>query len=170
MSPPSSSDPPAYSPEFYASLPGLQVGAGCIFLDRSDRVLLVKPAYKDPWEIPGGAIEADESPLAACTREIREELGIEWRPGRLLCIDYRRPVDGLRGGALRIVFFGGVLSDEDTFRFVLNPEELLEWKFVDPAELDSYVTSVMARRIRASISSTGLSYLEEGSDPGVADS
>jgi 8-oxo-dGTP pyrophosphatase MutT (NUDIX family) len=131
-------------------------------------VLLVKPAYKDPWEIPGGAVEADESPLAACIREIREELGIEWKPGRLLCLDYRRPVDGVRGDALRIVFFGGVLSDEDTSRFVLNQEELLEWRFVEPAELDSYVTSVMARRIRASISSTGPSYLEEGSDPGAA--
>jgi 8-oxo-dGTP pyrophosphatase MutT (NUDIX family) len=147
----------------------MQVGAGCIFLDQLGRVLLVKPAYKDPWEIPGGAVEAEESPLAACVREIREELGIDWKPGRLLCLDYRPPVDGVRGDALRIIFFGGVLFDEDSSRFALNPDELLEWRFVEPAELDSYVTPVMARRIRACISSTGPSYLEEGYDPDVAD-
>ena len=36
--------------------------AGCVFLDSSGRVLLVKPAYKEPWEIPGAIRK--HSPLA----------------------------------------------------------------------------------------------------------
>jgi len=165
MNAPSLTDGPTGSPEFYASLPTIQVGSGCLFLDERRRLLLVKPAYKDPWEIPGGAVDAGESPLTACIREIHEELGIDRAPIRLLCVDYRVPVEGVRGDALRFVFFGGVLSDEEATRFVLDPSELLEWKFVEASDLDSYVTPVMARRLRASLSSSELAYLEEGWPP-----
>ncbi len=70
-------DHPSGSSTFYATLPTKHVGAGCLFCDDLGRVLLVKPVYKDPWEIPGGGVEADESHLAACIREVREELGLD---------------------------------------------------------------------------------------------
>jgi 8-oxo-dGTP pyrophosphatase MutT (NUDIX family) len=61
--------------------------------------------------------EANESPLAACIREVREELGFDLRTAQLRCIDYRVPVDGLRGSALIFVFFGGVLLEAETQSF-----------------------------------------------------
>ncbi len=159
---PSASDRPAYSAAFYDSLHRMQVGSGCIFRDELGRVLLVKPAYKDPWELPGGAVEAGESPLEACRREISEELGMADVPLRLISVDYRRPVEGVRGDALRFVFLGGVLSPEEASGIRLPVEELLEWRFVAIDDLESYVTAVMARRIRAIVSSAGFAYLEEG--------
>jgi 8-oxo-dGTP diphosphatase len=39
------------------------VAAGVLFFDEHDRVLLVDPSYKPGWEIPGGYVEAGESPL-----------------------------------------------------------------------------------------------------------
>ena len=135
---------------------------GCIFCDDVGRVLLVMPVYKDPWEIPGGGVEADESPLAACIREVREELGLDLRHARLRAIDYRRAVEGVRGDTLRFVFFGGVLSQDDTARFHLQASELSEWRFVKTEDLDEYVTPVMARRLRACLSTTEFVYLEEG--------
>jgi len=120
--------------------------------------------YKDPWEIPGGGVEADESPLAACVREVREELGFHLQHAQLRCIDYRRPVEGVRGDALRFVFFGGILSEDDTTRFHLQESELSEWRFVKEETFDAYVTPAMARRLRASLASTQFVYLEEG-DP-----
>jgi 8-oxo-dGTP pyrophosphatase MutT (NUDIX family) len=39
-------------------------------------VLLVDPVYRDTWDLPGGAVEAEESPHAAC-REVAEELGLD---------------------------------------------------------------------------------------------
>ena len=155
-------DRPSGTSEFYRSLPTKHVGAGCLFCDDLGRVLLVNPVYKAPWEIPGGGVEADESPLAACIREVREELDFELRNARLRSIDYRRPVEGVRGDALRFVFFGGILSEDETATFHLPESELSEWRFVEEEDLDTYVTPVMARRLRASLASTEFVYLEEG--------
>ena len=47
------------------------------------RLLIVKPAYKSGWTIPGGVMEADgETPWEACRREVREETGVE---AELIC-------------------------------------------------------------------------------------
>jgi 8-oxo-dGTP diphosphatase len=145
---------------YVSSLPKMQVGSGCLFRNESGQILLVKPVYKPPWEIPGGAAEAGESPMAACRREVSEELGLDLHPGRLLVVDYREPEPGRRGDALRFVFDGGVLSPQQIAAVRLQPEELSEFRFVDPADLDAYVIPVMARRLRACLDGGG--YLEEG--------
>ncbi|HEY9339368.1 MAG TPA: NUDIX hydrolase, partial [Kribbella sp.] len=44
------------------------MAAGVLFRAVDGRVLLVEPSYKPNWEIPGGAVEADESPWAAAAR------------------------------------------------------------------------------------------------------
>jgi 8-oxo-dGTP pyrophosphatase MutT (NUDIX family) len=67
------SDAPSLSAAYYSNLPTKQVGVGCIFLDENSRVLIVNPTYKDGWELPGGVVERDESPLEACRREVAED-------------------------------------------------------------------------------------------------
>jgi 8-oxo-dGTP pyrophosphatase MutT (NUDIX family) len=81
-----------------------------VFRDRSDRVLLVEPSYKPNWEIPGGAVEADESPWRTATRELVEELGWDRPLGRLLVVDCVRPQDSRPEGVV-FVSDGGVLTD-----------------------------------------------------------
>ncbi len=57
-------------------------------LQREDKILICRRRADQPhalkWEFPGGKIEPGESPGAALTRELREELGIEADPGREL--------------------------------------------------------------------------------------
>jgi ADP-ribose pyrophosphatase YjhB (NUDIX family) len=76
---------------YYQSLPGKRTGAGLICRDDQGRVLLVRPTYKPTWEIPGGVVEAGESPAATVAREVAEELGLELGVGRLAAAGARRP-------------------------------------------------------------------------------
>lgn len=55
-------------------------------LVREGRVLLVhrspnRRAYPNVWDLPGGHIETGETELAALTREIHEELGVQIATG-----------------------------------------------------------------------------------------
>jgi ADP-ribose pyrophosphatase YjhB (NUDIX family) len=88
------------------------MAAGALFRSSDGRVLLVEPSYKPNWEIPGGAVEADESPWAAASRELLEELGTERPLGRLLVVDHVHAYDG-RPDAMVFVFDGGVVTEAD---------------------------------------------------------
>src|SRR5580704_2048502 len=92
-------------------VPAIPASAGALIFDRSGRLLILKPTYKSGWTIPGGVMEADgETPWQACTREVREECGIDLRRGRLACVDFRRPRPGSPGG-IRFLFDCGSFED-----------------------------------------------------------
>lgn len=52
-------------------------GAAAAILDSGDRLLLVRESYdRRRYGLPGGAVEAGESPLDAVVRETLEETGV----------------------------------------------------------------------------------------------
>jgi 8-oxo-dGTP diphosphatase len=55
--------------------------AGCVIVDEFERMLLLHRATSthSQWEMPGGAVELDETAEAAAVRNVREELGITVR-------------------------------------------------------------------------------------------
>jgi 8-oxo-dGTP diphosphatase len=124
-----------------------RMGSGALFRDDFGRILLVKPSYKESWEIPGGAIEPGEPPRVTCRREILEELGLDLAIGRLLVIDWRPPDDSRPDGWM-FVYDGGVLDAGVASNFRLPPDELLEWRFVELEALEEYVPDFFARRLR----------------------
>ena len=149
---------------YYASLATKRIGAGLVCRDDANRILLVRPTYKPTWEVPGGAVEAGESPAAAVAREVLEELGTSLPIGRLLVVDWL-PARHPKTEGLMLLFDGGALDGETTQQFRLPPEELHEWAFVEPDRLDAYVTDSMARRLGAAIAAVridGTRYLEAG--------
>jgi len=95
--------------QYVASLARKRIAAGALFGDGAGRSLLVDPVYKDTWDLPGGAVEAEESPHAACRREVAEELGLDRPPGRVLAVDWV-PSRPERPEGVIVVYDGGVLS------------------------------------------------------------
>ena len=61
--------------------------ASCAVVTRGGRVLLARranPPYAGLWDLPGGFLEAGETPEQALRRELREELGVKIRRARLV--------------------------------------------------------------------------------------
>ena len=138
--------------DWYASLATSYGSAAALITDHdgpSARVLLVKPNYRDHWNLPGGMLEDGEPPHAGCFREVEEELGLARDVGALLAVTWAGP-EGLRPKpSVSFVFDGGVLADPDTIR--LQKEELDDWRFVAPADFGEYLPPFMAQRARAAV-------------------
>jgi len=139
--------PNEVDPAVWAALPRKRVGAGVVLVDDADRVLLVEPTYKPGWEVPGGMVEAGESPRAAARREVREELGLDVVVGRLLVVDWvpigRRPDDGLM-----LLYDGEV---DRALPIVLQEDELRSWRWCDASGVEERTTPFMARRLTAAL-------------------
>lgn len=154
-----------------ASLARKRMASTAFFRDEEERVLIVNPVYKTPWELPGGAAEADESPKAACRREVAEELGLDRPLGRVLAVDWVPartigPDQTLLPDGVIIVFDGGVLSPEDAKEIVLVDGELSGFEFVTADEAAGRVTPLLARRITAcleAVKASTVATLENGS-------
>lgn len=121
------------------------MGAGVLFFDPADRVLLVEPTSRDYWEIPGGRVEVDESPYEAVIREIAETLGLDVVPGRLLAVDWVPPnSDGTEG--VMLVYDGGQLTSNG---ITLPADDLRSWAWCDQAEATKRLSPPLARRVSA---------------------
>jgi 8-oxo-dGTP diphosphatase len=140
------------------------MGAAVLLSDLEGRALLVEPTYKPYWEIPGGCVEADESPHTAAARELTEELGLPVQPGRLLVTDWVPPRPGRTEG-LMLIYDGGVLTSEHTAQIQLPADELRTWAWCSEGEAGERLSPLLARRLQAAIQARTQNtsfYLENG--------
>jgi 8-oxo-dGTP diphosphatase len=154
--------------QYVASLARKRMAAGALFRDGAGGVLLVDPVYRDTWDLPGGAVEAEESPHAACRREVAEELGLDRPAGRVLAVDWV-PSRLERPEGLIVVYDGGVLTPADIGAITVQDGELAGFAFVLPAAVAQRVTPLVGRRIAACLEALAkgtVASLEAGSPAG----
>ncbi|GIG92144.1 NUDIX domain-containing protein [Plantactinospora endophytica] len=127
-----------------------RVSSGAAFFNDDGRILLVDPTYKKFWNLPGGGVDAGETPRAACVREVREELGLDVPVGPLLVVAWTAAGPD---GKLYFVFDGGVLPPDRQAAIVLDPGELAEHAFVSPEQARSLLSepqyTLLAEVLRA---------------------
>jgi 8-oxo-dGTP pyrophosphatase MutT (NUDIX family) len=150
--------------EYVGSLNRKRMSAGVLFYDREDRVLLVQPSYKPHWDIPGGAVDADEAPWATAAREVREELGLSRPIGRPLVIDYLRD-DGRFPEGLAFIFDGGLISEPQVADLTLTDPEVVFAGLYALDEATAMVKPSLLARLAialAAVHSGGLALCEDG--------
>jgi 8-oxo-dGTP diphosphatase len=139
--------------------------ASAVLLRHPDnRILLVEPVYKDYWELPGGAVDVDESPYGAATRELMEELNLPVTPGRLLVVDWVPPRIGRTDGVM-FVYDGDVLDPARAAEIKLPADELRSWAWSTIEEAEQRLSPLLARRAVAALralSQGATVYLEDG--------
>ena len=126
------------------------MSAGVLFFDETGRLLIVEPTYKSNWEIPGGVVELNESPLEACNREVKEELGLARPLRHLLCVDYLSESED-KTEALVFIFWGGTLSQDEIQSIRLPAEELRRFAFIEPKEAYGRFNQRLSQRVRQSM-------------------
>jgi 8-oxo-dGTP diphosphatase len=127
-----------------------RVAVGLLVRDQEGRVLIVNPTYKPGWDLPGGMVEANESPLAAVRRELVEELGLQVPRCALLCVDWVPPHDPW-DDQLAFIFDGGRLSGTERDRLAVRDDELSEYRFVRAEELDALLRLRLWRRVEVAL-------------------
>ncbi|WP_327582256.1 NUDIX hydrolase [Nonomuraea sp. NBC_00507] len=140
----------AYLAEGNARQPRKRVGADVLIRDEHGHVLLVDPAYKPDWDLPGGMAEANEAPASAAHRELKEELGLDLEIGRLLVVDWVPP-HGPWDDSLMFIFDGGVMKHRHLAHLKVVDPELASVRLVDPAEMQELLRPYVWRRVRAAL-------------------
>jgi 8-oxo-dGTP diphosphatase len=141
-----------------------RVSADVLFRDENGRILLVDPRYKPDWDLPGGMAEANEPPLNAARREVREELGIEYAGGPLLVVDWVSP-HGPWDDSLAFIFDGGVLTVEDQARISLDEGELAGYQFSNEEQISRLLRPYVRLRVQHALTALNAGtalYLHDG--------
>lgn len=156
-----------YLAEGNAKQPRKRVGCDVLIRDTSGRILIVNPEYKPDWDLPGGMAEANESPMDAAQRELREELGIRQPIGSMLCVDWVAP-HGVWDDSVMFIFDGGVLSDEEVAEVRPRDRELLGYEFHYPGDAGNLLRPYYWLRVQGALGAleTGRpAYLQNGRAP-----
>lgn len=146
-------------------LPAKLEAHGAVFFDEEGRLLVVKATYgANPWGIPGGVAELDETPRDTVRREVEEEIGLVKEPGALLVVAWlpsrkrdltesqqARGWSELFLDGVQLIFDGGVLTPDEIAAIELDPGEMEEYAFLHLDEAVARMDSLHAQWAMAAV-------------------
>ncbi|SCL17912.1 NUDIX domain-containing protein [Micromonospora inyonensis] len=141
---------PEFNPGIAERIPKKRVAGGALIRDHAERILFVTPGYKPFLEIPGGVAESNESPLAACRREVREEIGLDLAISKLLVVDWM-PAHGVWTDGVMFIFDGGQLNESQSATLKIEDPELTGFRFLTLEESTPFLRPSMVRRIASAL-------------------
>lgn len=162
MTSPEPNQPSLQEPNaWFASLPKVALSANAVLRDESGWIALVRNTYRNGWSLPGGVVDDNEPPAAACARELEEELGFRVTGmGPLLAVQWAQRSPGSSMQFLSLTFDAGLC--EDPAALVPQPDEIAEIGFFPIDKLPDGTRPFIARRLHAVHQAEGaLVYLEE---------
>lgn len=150
--------PGGFSAVMDSVLPTKRVIGHVVFTDDAGRVLLMETSYKDDWELPGGVVEPGETPREGAIREVVEELGVEVGLGYPALVDWMPPSLGW-SDALEFIW----RADLPHHDFTLPEVEIVDFHWVDPADVPAHTSELIASRIALVLAAdTGFLVTENG--------
>lgn len=144
-----------------AGFPRKRCSAAAIIRDSAQRILVVKPSYRDGWLLPGGIVEALESPDDAVRREVREETGFTPKLVSLVCIDHISPTGGF-GEAIHFMFDCQDIPAEEALKLRTDGKEIAALWFASEIEATELLLPAVSRRLREVLSGRS-GYFHDGS-------
>ena len=111
-----------------ATLEKRAASAAVVVHDGEGNVLVVKASYKQHWGLPGGIIDAGETPRMAAVREVQEETGLAIEPDALqfcMVLDRKSTV----GQTYQFVF-DYQASAEQLAAITIDEREIVDWALV----------------------------------------
>lgn len=121
-------DPTARSRAFFDALPRKIIAAGVLCRRADGQMLVVFDSYRGAWTIPGGVVDADESPRDAAVREAWEEAGVRVEAGPLLGVFAAGHPD-----RLHLIYAAEALAPSDPSPVHTHEIDAAAWVTVDEA-------------------------------------
>ncbi|MFG2016922.1 NUDIX domain-containing protein [Actinomadura geliboluensis] len=124
-----------------------QTAAHSVLTDSRGLVLLVHPAYKSRWHLPGGYVHEGELPSTGIAREVREELSIApaFPPSPALVAWAPNAGDRL------LLYYSARLSVQQVRDVRTDGHEIIGYQWCDQNALNDWLHPAIADRTRLTL-------------------